>query len=58
MSDDEVLKAINTAFNIISYTPVNLEESISKSKTTFIGLTDVSLFDFIYQVWRYDNAIL
>lgn len=52
MTGTEVLKSCKIAFEIVGYTPKNLEESVDISWETSTAL---SLFEFIYDVYEVDS---
>lgn len=52
LSPVEVKRDINIAFQIIGYSPKNLDESMSKAWETSTAL---SLFEFIYDVYEVDS---
>lgn len=54
MDTDEIEKAINVAFKIIGYIPIDLSESMRRSYE--LSSADY-LCDFIFDVWRCDNGI-
>lgn len=54
MDSDEVEKAVNVAFKIIGYIPIDLSESIRRS---YELTTADYLCDFVFDVWRCDNGI-
>ena len=66
LSRDDLLKASKTAFNIIGYTPKNLEKSLEKTlenlprnslKNSGEKSSKISLFKFLFFVWRCDNDL-
>ena len=52
MTGTEILKSCKIAFEIIGYSPNNLEESVSKAEESSTAL---SLFEFIYDVYEVDS---
>lgn len=54
MDSNEVEKAVNVAFKIIGYIPIDLTESIRRSYE--LSSADY-LCDFVFDVWRCDNGI-
>lgn len=52
MSDDELVRACNVAFQIIGYNPNNLQDSVSKilERDEYPPL----LFEFVFEVWKND----
>lgn len=52
MTLTELLKDTNTAFKIIGYSPKNFDKSVTQ---VFIEKDHIHLYDFIYDVWRWDN---
>ena len=52
MTDDEILKAVNVAFEIIGYKPINLEEAMDFiNKTANVEY----LSEYVYFVWEADQ---
>ena len=61
LSGDDLLKNTKTAFEVIGYSPKNLENSMEKSlkiQGENPQNSEVSLFEFVYLVWRVDNDLL
>ena len=52
MTLDELIHDSNIAFQIIGYTPKNLEKSV---KFVFENRDLPSLYEFVYEVWLNDN---
>ena len=52
MTVDELLRDTNVAFKIIGYDPNNLDKSVAD---VYIEKDHIHLYDFIYDVWRFDN---
>ena len=52
MTDDDILRAVNVAFEIIGYNPINLEEAMEYiNNTSNAGM----LSEYIYEVWEADQ---
>ena len=52
MTDEDILRAVNVAFDIIGYNPINLEEAMEYINNT----SNVEMLsDYIYEVWEADQ---
>lgn len=53
LSSDEIEMAVNIAFKIIGYKPIDKQKAIQKATETS---TATWLCDFIFDVWRCDDG--
>jgi len=51
MTSDEVDKAVKIAFEIIGYNPNNLSSALEVANANSLATW---LYEYIYDVWRYD----